>query len=133
VRIVIVALGGNDGLRGLPADELRRNVTEVIERCRARGAEVILAGMEAPPNFGQAYVVSFRRVYPELAKQYNLPLVPFLLTGVAGLETMNQRDGIHPTAEGARQVADNVWRVLEPVAVRTARAAAGDGRSRQTP
>jgi acyl-CoA thioesterase-1 len=115
VRVVIVALGGNDGLRGLPVEELRGNLAQIIERTRAKGAEVILAGMEAPPNFGRSYIVSFHQVYPELAKTYHVALVPFLLDGVAGIEALNQRDGIHPTATGARIVADNVWAVLEPI------------------
>jgi acyl-CoA thioesterase-1 len=115
VRVLVVALGGNDGLRGLPAEELTRNLATIIERAQARHIKVMLAGMEAPPNFGQSYVVSFHRVYPELAKKYGVPLVPFLLDGVAGSETLNQRDGIHPTAEGARIVAENVWKVLLPL------------------
>jgi acyl-CoA thioesterase-1 len=115
VRILIVALGGNDGLRGVPASELRRNLSEIIEKAQARGITVVLAGMEAPPNFGQEYFVSFHQVYPDLAKQYRVALVPFLLNGVAGIESLNQRDGIHPTAEGARIVAENVWAVLQPV------------------
>jgi len=114
VRVLIVALGGNDGLRGLPAEELRGNLAKIIEAGQKRGAIVILAGMEAPPNFGRPYLVSFHRVYPELAKQYGVALVPFLLEGVAGIQTLNQRDGIHPTPEGARIVADNVWAALEP-------------------
>jgi acyl-CoA thioesterase I len=116
VRILIVALGGNDGLRGLPADELRRNLAQIIERGQAKGARVILAGMEAPPNYGRDYIVSFHRVYPALAAQYHVAFVPFLLRGVAGIDAMNQPDGIHPTAAGARVVADNVWSVLEPIA-----------------
>jgi acyl-CoA thioesterase I len=115
VRVMVVALGGNDGLRGLPAEELKRNLAAIIQRARARKIDVVLAGMEAPPNFGQAYIVSFHQVYPELAKEYGIPLVPFLLQGVAGVEGLNQRDGIHPTAEGARTVADNVWTVLRPM------------------
>ncbi len=115
VRILIVALGGNDGLRGLPAEELSRNLSTIIERAQSRRIQVVLAGMEAPPNFGQSYIVSFHRVYPELAKKYQIPLVPFLLDRVAGIENLNQRDGIHPTAEGARLVADNVWTVLRPM------------------
>jgi acyl-CoA thioesterase-1 len=71
--------------------------------------------MEAPPNFGRDYVVSFHKVYPDVAKQYGVPLIPFLLDGVAGVEALNQRDGIHPTAAGARKVADNVWTVLRPM------------------
>jgi acyl-CoA thioesterase I len=116
VRILIVALGGNDGLRGLPADELQHNLAQIIERAQARGISVILAGMEAPPNYGRDYIVSFHKVYPALAATYHVALVPFLLQGVAGDETLNQRDGIHPTVAGARIVADNVWKVLQPIA-----------------
>lgn len=116
VRVMLVALGGNDALRALPVDELRRNLSGVIERAQGRGATVVLAGMEAPPNFGHDYVVSFRQVYTALAKQYGIALIPFLLDGVAGVERLNQSDGIHPTAEGARMVADHVWPVLQPIA-----------------
>jgi acyl-CoA thioesterase-1 len=115
VRVLILALGANDGLRGLPPEELKRNLSTMIERAQARAITVILAGMEAPPNFGQQYTAEFRAVYPALATQYRLRLVPFLLQGVAGSVTLNQRDGIHPTAAGARIVADNVWTALEPV------------------
>jgi acyl-CoA thioesterase-1 len=116
VRVLIVALGGNDGLRGLPADELQRNLAQIIERAQARGITVILAGMEAPPNYGRDYIVAFHKVYPALAAKYRVALVPFLLQGVAGDAALNQRDGIHPTAAGARIVADNVWTVLKPIA-----------------
>jgi acyl-CoA thioesterase-1 len=115
VRVLIVALGGNDGLRGLPAEELKANLSHIIERAQQRHIQVMLAGMEAPPNFGQSYIVSFHQVYPDLARQYKVSLVPFLLQGVAGIDTLNQRDGIHPTAEGARIVADNIWPVLRPM------------------
>jgi acyl-CoA thioesterase-1 len=115
VRVLMVALGGNDGLRGLPAEELKANLSQIIERAQARHIQVILAGMEAPPNFGQSYIVSFHQIYPDLARQYKISLVPFLLQGVAGIDTLNQRDGIHPTAEGARIVAENVWPVLRPM------------------
>jgi len=115
VRVLIVALGGNDALRGLPPEELRGNLSAIIERAQARRIKVVLCGMEAPPNFGRDYAVGFHRVYPELAKQYNVALVPFLLDKVAGIESLNQRDGIHPTAQGARIVADNVWVVLRPM------------------
>jgi acyl-CoA thioesterase I len=116
VRILIVALGGNDGLRGLPAEELQSNLAQIIEKAQSRGITVILAGMEAPPNYGRDYIVSFHKIYPALAAKYHVALVPFLLQGVAGDETLNQRDGIHPTAAGARIVADNVWTVLKPLA-----------------
>ncbi len=121
VRVLIVALGGNDGLRGLPPEQLQQNLTQIIERAQARQIEVILAGMEAPPNYGRDYIVSFHKVYPTLAKRYGVTLVPFLLQGVAGTETLNQADGIHPTATGARIVADNVWALLKPVAERLGR------------
>ena len=115
VRVMVVALGGNDALRGLPVEELRKNLATIIERAQVKKVRVILAGMEAPPNFGQSYTDAFRRVYTALAAQYKVPLIPFLLQGVAGIERLNQRDGIHPTAEGARMVADNVWTVLRPM------------------
>lgn len=116
VRILIVALGGNDGLRGLAPEALKKNLADIIERAQARHVKVILAGMEAPPNYGRDYIVSFHKVYPALAREYDVALVPFLLQDVAGSETLNQPDGIHPTAAGARIVADNVWRVLKPIA-----------------
>ncbi|MCC7418090.1 MAG: arylesterase [Acidobacteria bacterium] len=116
VRILLVALGGNDALRGLPPESLERNLARIIERARQRGITVILAGMEAPPNYGAEYAKRFHDVYPTLAARYGVALVPFLLQGVAGIERLNQPDGIHPTAEGARILADNVWAVLEPIA-----------------
>ncbi len=115
VRILIVALGGNDALRGLPIDELKQNLSTIIERAQARHITVILAGMEAPPNFGRDYILAFHKVYPALAQKYHVALVPFLLQGVAGIDRLNQRDGIHPTAEGARIVADNVWAALKQI------------------
>ena len=114
-RVLIVALGGNDGLRGLPPDELKKNLAAIIEAGQRAGLQVILAGMEAPPNNGPDYTARFRRVYPELAKAYDIPLIPFLLDGVAGDPALNQADGIHPNPEGARRVADTVWSALEPV------------------
>ena len=116
VRVLVVALGGNDGLRGLPAEELESNLAQIIQKAQLRGIAVILAGMEAPPNYGRDYIVSFHKVYPALAAKYRVAHVPFLLQGVAGDEALNQRDGIHPTAAGARIVADNVWAVLKPIA-----------------
>ena len=116
VKILIVALGGNDALRGLPADALAANLSQIIERARARQIRVILAGMEAPPNYGRDYIVSFHEVYPALAEKYQVAFVPFLLQNVAGLAELNQADGIHPTPAGARIVADNVWAVLKPLA-----------------
>ncbi len=115
VRVLIVALGGNDALRALPADELKQNLSQIIERAQARHIDVVLAGMEAPPNFGRDYIVTFHQVYPSLASHYHVAFLPFLLDGVAGDNALNQRDGIHPTAQGARIVADNVWTILKPV------------------
>lgn len=113
VRTLVVALGGNDGLRGLPTEQLQRNLGEIISRAQARGIRVLLAGMEAPPNYGRDYIVAFHKVYPALAREYHVPLVPFLLADVAGDARLNQPDGIHPTAAGARIVAGNVWTVLK--------------------
>jgi acyl-CoA thioesterase I len=115
VRVLVVALGGNDALRGLPPAELERNLAQIIERAKAKRISVVLAGMESPPNWGRDYNVSFHKVYTSLTEKYHVALVPFLLEGVAGSETLNQADGIHPTAEGARIVADNVWTVLKPI------------------
>jgi acyl-CoA thioesterase-1 len=115
VRVLIVALGGNDGLRGLAPDDLERNLEGIIERAQARGIQVLLCGMEAPPNFGGAYTRAFRNVYPQLAQEHGVVLLPFLLEGVAGVPSLNQPDGIHPTAEGARRVAALVWARLAPM------------------
>ena len=115
VKVLVVALGGNDALRGLPTAELERNLATIIERAQGRGLTVVLAGMEAPPNFGRPYQVDFHRVYPALAARYRVALVPFLLEGVAGVAALNQADGIHPTADGARRLADNVWQGLAPL------------------
>jgi acyl-CoA thioesterase-1 len=113
-RVLVVALGGNDGLRGLAPEDLKRNLAAIIERSQQAGLAVILAGMEAPPNNGPDYTARFRGVYPDLARTYKVPLIPFLLDGVAGNPALNQADGIHPNPEGARKVADTVWKVLEP-------------------
>jgi acyl-CoA thioesterase I len=112
--VLVVALGGNDGLRGLPTEQLESNLAQIIEQGQKRGLRVILAGMEAPPNFGADYTARFRAVYARLAERYHVRLIPFLLAGVAGQAALNQADGIHPNARGAERVADLVWRVLEP-------------------
>ena len=115
VKILVVALGGNDGLRGLPAAEMKKNLAAIIERAQKKQIAVLLAGMEAPPNFGPEYTVSFRQVYRDLASQYRVPLIPFLLDKVAGEAGLNQADGIHPNVEGARIVADTFWSALRPM------------------
>src|SRR5262245_54412448 len=115
VKFLILELGGNDGLRGLPIAEMKKNLAEIIERSQARGVTVILAGMEAPPNLGEEYTGQFRQAYRDLAKKYKITLIPFLLDGVAGLREMNQPDGIHPNAAGEKVMTENVWRELEPL------------------
>lgn len=115
VRVVIVAFGGNDGLRGLPADQMKQNLANVVSLARERGIAVLLAGMEAPPNFGSTYTRQFREVYEELARDFDVAFMPFLLAGVAADPTLNQADGIHPNPEGARIVAAGVRAALEPL------------------
>ena len=113
--IVVLELGGNDGLRGLPVAHTRDNLAKIIQRCQAAGATVLLAGMQIPPNMGPDYTAAFREMFPALAAEFTVPLIPFLLEGVAGDTKLNQRDGIHPTAEGQAIVAETVWRSLQPL------------------
>jgi acyl-CoA thioesterase I len=115
VEVLVVALGANDGLRGLSPRDLDANLGTIIERARGRGIAVLLAGMEAPPNFGASYTHQFRDVYSAVAKRYDVPLIPFLLAGVAGEPSLNQADGIHPNPQGHRIIADVMWRQLEPL------------------
>lgn len=115
VRVLILALGANDGLRGLPVDEMKKNLDTMIERAKGRHIVVILAGMEAPPNYGPDYTSSFRRAYQELAREHDLIFLPFLLENVAGNPALNQGDGIHPNARGAEIIAEGMWKVLRPV------------------
>jgi acyl-CoA thioesterase-1 len=115
VQVLIVALGGNDGLRGIPVAEMQRNLAEIIQTAQARGIRVLLAGMEAPPNYGPAYTRAFHAAFADLAAQYHVAFLPFLLADVAGIGALNQADGIHPTPEGAKIVAGNVWGVLQPM------------------
>jgi acyl-CoA thioesterase-1 len=115
VRVLIVELGGNDGLRGLPVTEITRNLSTIIEAAKARHIAVLLCGIEAPPNFGASYTSEFHTAFKTLAEKHRVPFVPFLLVGVAGLPQLNQADGIHPNAEGARKVADTVWAALRPM------------------
>ena len=113
VRALVLALGANDGLRGLPTDEMKKNLELVLDRAKARDIPVVLAGMEAPPNNGPEYTREFRKVYADLAKEYDVRFVPFLLLGVAGNASLNQADGIHPNPRGAEIVADLIWPELE--------------------
>ena len=114
VKVLILALGANDGLRGLPAAEMKSNLAEIIQRAHDRKIIVLLAGMEAPPNYGQEYAAQFRQVFRDLAKTEDVLFVPFLLDRVAGRAELNQGDGIHPNVAGAAIVADTVWNVLRP-------------------
>jgi acyl-CoA thioesterase-1 len=113
VQVLIVALGANDGLRGLPPTQMKENLQRIITRARQRGIAVLLAGMEAPPNFGDRYTAEFRAVFKDLAATNHLVFVPFLLAGVAGVGALNQGDGIHPTPRGAVMVAETLWPSLE--------------------
>ena len=115
VRILIVALGGNDGLRGLPVAEMKRNLTAIVEGATDRGIAVLLAGMEAPPNQGEEYTSSFRQVFQDLASECELAFMPFLLIDVGGIRELNQPDGIHPNTDGAGVITDNLWEYLEPL------------------
>jgi acyl-CoA thioesterase-1 len=109
VRLLILALGANDGLRGLPATQMKENLQNIIVRARQRAIPVLLVGMEAPPNYGEHYTKGFRQVFQDLARENKLTLVPFLLEGVAGVRELNQADGIHPTSAGATRIAEHLW------------------------
>jgi acyl-CoA thioesterase-1 len=113
--LVVIELGGNDGLRGQPVATLRANLTRMIELCQQSGAAVALAGIEIPPNYGPAYTQALAAVYPELAARHGATLVDFGLPGVALNRALMQPDGIHPNAAGQKVVFDNVWRVLAPL------------------
>jgi acyl-CoA thioesterase-1 len=113
VRLLILALGANDGLRGLPPRHMKDNLQKIITRVRQRGIRIVLVGMEAPPNYGEQYAAAFRQVFQELARDNKVTLVPFLLQGVAGVAQLNQADGIHPTSVGAARIADHLWPTVE--------------------
>lgn len=112
--IVILELGANDGLRGLSLEQTKNNLSSTIQQLQQAGATVILAGMKLPPNYGQDYTKGFEAIYPALAKQYRLPLIPFFLEGVAASSTLNQADGIHPTKAGYRIIVEQVIKTLGP-------------------
>jgi acyl-CoA thioesterase-1 len=117
VKVLVVETGANDGLRGLDVDSTRANLEAIVARARAAvpGVRIIVASMEAPPNLGATYTARFRAIFRDVARRQRLVLVPFILDGVGGVDSLNQGDGIHPNVVGARLVAANVWRVLEPV------------------
>jgi acyl-CoA thioesterase-1 len=115
VVVLVIELGANDGLRGLPVAQLKRNLEEIITRARQRDIAVVLTGMEAPPNYGVAYTEEFRQAFRDLADEHDVVFVPFFLEGVAGIASLNNADGIHPNAAGARIIAERLWGVLEPM------------------
>jgi acyl-CoA thioesterase-1 len=115
VRVLVVELGANDGLRGLPVEQMKRNLSEIITRAKKRGITVLLTGMEAPPNYGPAYTAQFRQVFRDLAKEHSVAFMPFYLDGVAGIPSLNNSDGIHPNAAGSKIIEQAVWRSLEPL------------------
>jgi acyl-CoA thioesterase-1 len=111
--IVIVELGGNDGLRGASIDSIRDNLEAIIDACQRHKATVLLAGMQLPPNYGMTYTQKFQDIYPQLAKRHGLKLVPFLLDGFGNKREFFQADGIHPTAQAQEKIVENVWKVLK--------------------
>ena len=113
-ELLILELGGNDGLRGLPLDLMRENLASMIDLAKASGAEVILTGIQIPPNYGPRYTAPFFEIYSALAKQKLLPLVPFLIDGIPQQPELMQNDGIHPRAEAQSMILDNVWLILKP-------------------
>ena len=115
VEVLVIELGANDGLRGLPVAAMKRNIAEIITRAQQRGIRVVLTGMEAPPNYGPAYTSEFRKAYQDLAREHKVVFVPFYLQGVAGIPSLNIADGIHPNPQGARIVEQTIWRALQPV------------------
>lgn len=114
-ELVILELGANDGLRGLPVDQAKNNLRQIIQQLQEAGTTVVLAGMKLPPNYGQDYTASFEAMYRTLAQEYQLALIPFFLEGVGGSSSLNQADGIHPTREGYEIIVEQVIKVLRPV------------------
>ena len=120
VRILVVELGANDGLRGVPVDEVKNNLGRIIESAQTRGITVLLCRMEALPMFGWDYTVAFHKAFDELGRKYDVPLVPFVLMNVIGNRDLMQRDRAHPNEAGARAIADNIWPYLKPLLTQTA-------------
>ena len=117
IDVFVLELGANDGLRGLPLEQTKKNLQSIIDKVKAKNpnVKIVIAGMMVPPNMGPDYTSSFRKIFPELAKKNSATLIPFLLEDVAGLEELNLEDGIHPNQEGHRIVADNVYKILSPL------------------
>ncbi len=117
VSVFVLELGANDGLRGIPLDETKANLQKIINTVKTKNPEtkIVLAGMQIPPNMGPEYTSTFRTIFPQLAQENSIPLIPFLLENVAGIPELNLEDGIHPTAKGHQMVMENVWKVLKEV------------------
>ncbi|WP_299123044.1 arylesterase [uncultured Winogradskyella sp.] len=117
IEIFILELGANDGLRGVPLSEMRLNLQAIVDAVKQKNSKttIILAGMELPPNMGQDYTTDFRQIFADIARKNNLEFIPFILDNVGGIAELNQSDGIHPTAEGHRILANTVWETLEPL------------------
>ena len=117
VAIFILELGGNDALRGLKAADSERNLQSILDKVKAKypSVKIVLSGMEAPHSMGTAYTTAFHNIYPNLAKKNNIALIPFVLEGVGGIAELNQKDGIHPTAEGNKIIGETIWKVLKPL------------------
>jgi len=117
VDVFVLELGGNDGLRGIPVTETTQNLQAIVDAVKAKypQAKLVLLGMMVPPNMGPDYANSFKNVFPTVATKNNMTFMPFLLKDVGGIAKLNQKDGIHPTAEGAKIVGNNVWEVLKPI------------------
>lgn len=117
IDVFVLELGANDGLRGLPLDQTRKNLQAIIDKVKAKNpnVKIVVAGMMVPPNLGPEYTTNFRKIFPELARKNNATLIPFLLQDVAGYEKLNLSDGIHPNPEGHRIVANNVYKILSPL------------------
>ena len=117
IDVFVLELGANDGLRGISTKETIKNLQSIIDKVKAKcpEAKLVMLGMQVPPNLGKDYTNQFKEIYPQLAVKNNMSLVPFLLEGVGGVASLNQADGIHPTAEGDKIVAENVWKVLKGV------------------
>ncbi|MBD1384435.1 arylesterase [Mucilaginibacter rigui] len=117
VDVFVLELGANDGLRGIPVEETEQNLQTIIDHVKAKypKAKLVMLGMQVPPNMGATYSTDFKNLFPKLAAKNNMTLVPFLLQGVGGVRALNQKDGIHPTAEGAKILAANVWQVIKGI------------------
>jgi len=114
-ELVLLELGANDGLRGLSPKRMKSNLAEMINRSQKSGAKVLLLSMRIPPNYGKRYVEMFYKVYPQLAKEMNIPFVPFILEEVALVKDLMQKDGLHPNAKAQPIIADKIWQYLEPI------------------